>query len=58
MWTTLVLAYTATEKRQLVGGIVSIVLGALIFVFPRLLNYIVAIYLVVVGILLILAATD
>jgi hypothetical protein len=30
----------------------------LIFIFPRLLNYIVAAYLVVVGVILILVATD
>jgi uncharacterized membrane protein HdeD (DUF308 family) len=55
---SLLLAYTAQEQRQLVAGIVSIGVGVLIFVFPRLLNYIVAAYLVVVGILLILEATD
>ena len=36
----------------------SIALGVLIFVFPRLLNYIVAAYFVLAGILLVLAATD
>ena len=35
---TLVLAYTAREQRELIGGIVSIALGVLIFMFPRLLN--------------------
>lgn len=55
---TLVLAYTAREQRELIGGIVSIGLGVLIFIFPRLLNYIVAAYFVLAGILLILAATD
>ena len=53
-----VLAYTAREQRELIGGIVSIALGVLIFIFPRLLNYIVAAYFVLAGILLILAATD
>ena len=52
------LAYTAREQRELIGGIVSIALGVLIFIFPRLLNYIVAAYFVLAGILLILAATD
>lgn len=52
------LALTVTQDRQLVAGIVSLAAGALIFVFPRLLNYLVAAYLVVVGVLLILAATD
>jgi hypothetical protein len=54
----LILAYTAHEKRELIGGIVSVALGVLIFLFPRLLNYIVAAYFVLAGILLILAATD
>jgi uncharacterized membrane protein HdeD (DUF308 family) len=54
----LILAYTAHEKRELVGGIVSVALGVAIFLFPRLLNYIVAAYFVLAGILLILAATD
>jgi DUF3096 family protein len=31
--------------------IVSLIAGVLIFVFPRLLNYIVALYLIVVGLL-------
>jgi hypothetical protein len=31
--------------------IVSLIAGILIFVFPRLLNYIVAIYLILVGLL-------
>jgi uncharacterized membrane protein HdeD (DUF308 family) len=53
-----VLAYTAAEQRRLIAGIVSIGLGLLIFAVPRLLNYIVAAYLVVVGVLLILEATD
>jgi hypothetical protein len=54
----LVLAYTAAEQRRLIAGIVSIGLGVLIFAVPRLLNYIVAAYFVVVGVLLILEATD
>jgi hypothetical protein len=55
---SLILAYTAREQRQLIAGILSIGVGVLIFLVPRLLNYIVAAYLVVVGILLILEATD
>jgi uncharacterized membrane protein HdeD (DUF308 family) len=51
------IAYTAHEKRQLVAGVVSIAFGVLIFVFPRFLNYLVAAYLVIVGVLLVLAAT-
>jgi hypothetical protein len=52
------LALTATENRQLIAGIVSCGVGVLIFLIPRLLNYLVAAYLVVVGVLLILNATD
>ena len=52
------IALTANENRQLIAGVVSLATGVLIFLVPRLLNYIVATYLVVVGILLILNATD
>jgi uncharacterized membrane protein HdeD (DUF308 family) len=52
------IALTANENRQLIVGIVSCSAGVLIFLFPRLLNYLVAAYLIVVGVLLILAATD
>jgi hypothetical protein len=51
------LGYTAREQRELIGGILSIALGVLIFMFSRLLNYVVAAYFVLAGILLILAAT-
>lgn len=51
------IALTANENRQLVAGIVSLGTGVLIFLVPRLLSYIVAAYLVVVGIVLILNAT-
>jgi hypothetical protein len=33
------------------GPIVSLIAGILILVFPRLLNYIVAIYLIIIGVL-------
>ena len=32
------------------GPIVSLIAGILILVFPRLLNYIVAIYLIIIGV--------
>lgn len=38
-------------NTQLVQPIVALVAGILIFVKPSLLNYIVAIYLIVVGVL-------
>ncbi len=31
--------------------VVSLIAGVLIFIFPKLLNYIVAVYLIVIGIL-------
>ena len=34
-----------------IGPIVSLIAGVLILVIPRLLNYIVAIYLIVIGLL-------
>ncbi len=40
----------------LAAGIISIALGVLIFILPRLLNYIVAGYLVVVGALWLIEA--
>ena len=48
-----VLAQTAADDRetvQIVVGLVSIALGVLILIVPRLLNYIVAGYLIVIGI--------
>jgi Protein of unknown function (DUF3096) len=52
------LALTAFETRQLIAGIVAIATGVLILIFPALLNYIVAAYLIIVGILFVLVATD
>jgi len=36
---------------QTINGIVALVAGILILVMPRLLNYVVAIYLIIVGIM-------
>ncbi len=44
-------------NRLLLAGIISIGLGILILVMPRLLNYIVAAYLIVIGVLWVLSAT-
>lgn len=41
----------------LLQPIVALIAGVLILVMPRLLNYVVAIYLIVVGILGLMAAT-
>ena len=55
MTTTSALAQSRGEAISLhltsYSPIVSLIAGVLIFVFPRLLNYIVAIYLIVVGLL-------
>lgn len=37
-----------------IGGIIALIAGILILIVPRLLNYIVAIYLIVVGLLQVL----
>jgi len=36
---------------QMVNGIVALVAGILILIMPRLLNYIVALYLILIGIM-------
>jgi len=41
-----------------VGPLVSLLAGILILVVPRLLNYIVALYLIVIGILGLFGATN
>ena len=50
-----------TENRRMymhfsLGPLVSLIAGILILVMPRLLNYIVAIYLILIGIIGLLAA--
>lgn len=45
----------AHETELVVAGIVSIALGILIFAVPRLLNYIVAAYLIIVGVIWLIA---
>jgi hypothetical protein len=45
----------AHDTELVIAGIVSVALGVLIFVVPRLLNYIVAAYLVVIGIIWLIA---
>jgi uncharacterized membrane protein HdeD (DUF308 family) len=49
-------ANDGTDGPLLVAGIVSILLGVLIFAVPRLLNYVVAAYLVVIGVIWLVAA--
>jgi uncharacterized membrane protein HdeD (DUF308 family) len=45
----------AHDTELVVAGVVSVVLGVLIFLVPRLLNYIVAAYLIVVGVIWLIA---
>jgi uncharacterized membrane protein HdeD (DUF308 family) len=40
----------------LLAGIVAVIAGALILALPRILNYVVALYLVISGVLLIVEA--
>jgi uncharacterized membrane protein HdeD (DUF308 family) len=44
------------QEGLLIWGIVSLVAGVLILFVPRLLNYVVALYLIVIGVLWIIAA--
>jgi hypothetical protein len=41
-----------------IGPLIALIAGILILVVPRLLNYIVAIYLIVIGVLGLLGATN
>jgi hypothetical protein len=47
---------TPTETNALLFGLVSLGFGILILLVPRILNYLVAIYLIVIGLLGILRA--
>ncbi len=47
----------AMNLHLTIGPLIALVAGILILVMPRLLNFIVAIYLIAVGILGLLAAT-
>lgn len=47
---------TPTFSNPLVFSVISLIAGILILIFPRLLNYVVAIYLIIVGILGIIQA--
>lgn len=40
----------------LIGGVLAILFGILIFIFPRILNYLVAIYFLVIGIIMLVGA--
>ena len=47
---------TQAETNALLLGIVSLGFGVLILIAPRILNYVVALYLIVIGILFIVRA--
>ena len=47
---------TQAETNALLLGIVSLGFGLLILAVPRILNYVVALYLIVIGILFIVRA--
>jgi uncharacterized membrane protein HdeD (DUF308 family) len=41
---------------SMLWGIISIIFGLLVLAFPKILNYIVAFYLILIGILMVAAA--
>jgi uncharacterized membrane protein HdeD (DUF308 family) len=43
-------AMTPTQTNALIFGIISLAFGVLILVVPRVLNYVVAFYLIIIGI--------
>jgi hypothetical protein len=53
---TLLMDMTQAETNALLLGIVSLGFGVLILIAPRVLNYVVALYLIVIGILFIVRA--
>jgi uncharacterized membrane protein HdeD (DUF308 family) len=44
------------EISGLVGGIISIVVGVLVIIWPRIIAYVIGAYLVIIGIIAIVAA--
>ncbi len=44
------------NQALLVAGIVAVVFGLIVLIWPRVLAYVVAVYLLVVGVLTIIAA--
>lgn len=47
---------TATQKNALIFGVVSLAFGVMILIVPRVLNYIVAFYLIVIGVVFVARA--
>jgi uncharacterized membrane protein HdeD (DUF308 family) len=56
LMSSLLMARTQAETNALLLGIVSLAFGVLILAVPRILNYVVALYLIVIGILFIIRA--
>jgi uncharacterized membrane protein HdeD (DUF308 family) len=56
LMSSLLMAMTQAETNALLLGIVSLAFGVLILAVPRILNYVVALYLIVIGILFIIRA--
>lgn len=58
LYTAVVLAQAdnGLSTGLLLAGIVAVIAGALILALPRILNYVVALYLVISGVLLIVEA--
>jgi hypothetical protein len=50
------MAMTALQKNALILGVISLAFGVLILVVPRVLNYIVAFYLIAIGIVFVARA--
>lgn len=47
---------TNAEIGGLIGGVISILVGIAVIAWPRILAYMVGIYLIIVGVIVILAA--
>ena len=43
------------HTSSILFGVISVVVGILIFIFPRLLNYIIAVYLIIIGLAAVLS---
>jgi hypothetical protein len=56
LMSSLLMAMTQAETNALLLGIVSLAFGVLILAVPRILNYVVALYLIVIVILFIIRA--
>ena len=53
---SMLMAMTQAETNALLLGIISLGFGVMILIVPRILNYVVALYLIVIGILFIVRA--